>query len=208
MAAYSRRLSSRFRARARGRTREARKFSGFIVCVGDPGERAAREVGRVCVMREMYTYSKLFCDLPRPPRPPLGLVTDAQSLLARPRYDTSKLKIVRVSIHYYIYRHWEIVVLRARALEVRPLATASANADVSSTRRGEMCGHAGERSRGSGDSTSATARAVSAAACALGREGAALRSVARPGREARAVPHEPRAECRGSKIALLVFLYA
>ena len=63
-----------------------------------------------------------------------------------------------------------------------------------------MCVLAGERSRGSGDSTSATTRAVSAAAYALDGEGAALRSVAKPGREARAVPHEPRAECRGSKI--------
>ena len=69
-----------------------------------------------------------------------------------------------------------------------------------------MCGHAGEQIRGSGDSMSATARAVSAEVYALGGEGAALWSVVKPGRGGRAVPHEPRAECRGSKIALLVVL--
>ena len=88
----------------------------------------------------------------------------------------------------------------------RPPATTGANADANSTRRGAMCVLAGERSRGSGDSTSATTRAVSAAAYALDGEGAALRSVVKPGRGGRAVPHEPRAECRGSKIALLVVL--
>ena len=52
-----------------------------------------------------------------------------------------------------------------------------------------MCVRAGEQSRGNDDSTSATTRAVSEAAYALGGEGAGLRSVARLGREARAVPY-------------------
>ena len=91
-----------------------------------------------------------------------------------------------------------------RFTHYRPPATTGANAAASLTRRGERYGHAGERSRESDGSTSEATRAVCEAACALDGVGAALRSVARPGREARVVPYEPRAECRGSKIALLV----